>query len=254
MEHSEKRPQKRNYLLDSRTWKQAEIHSTDYPSRILIVGGEPTDRSVLKDELDAAGYFVATAANLLQAAQVLAGSTFEIVVTNLLTPGQDGFSFLREVKKQNPTQAMIVVTDYNSIETAVEAMKIGAFDYLQKPSSTGELLLKIDKLLRYKRVSSENEELRHQIVLRRIENQITSQAEADQVDAAEAQEFAMPGASSDLLSLELSEIERVDIVSVLEDLETRLIDWAMGRAEDNLARAAEMLGLPRSTLQYKINK
>ena len=241
-------------MLDSRTWKQAEMHSTDCPSRILIVDGDHMASSVLEDELGAAGYFVATAANLLQAAQVLAGSTFDIVVMNLLTPGRSVLSFLREVKKQNPTQAMIVLTDYDRIETAVEAMKIGAFDYLQKPFSTGELLLKIDKLLRYKRMASENEELRHQIVLRRIENQIISQAEADPVDAAEAQEFAMPGASSDLLSLKLSEIGRVDIASVLEDLETRLIDWAMGRAEDNLARAAEMLGLPRSTLQYKINK
>jgi len=109
---------------------------TETRARILIVDDEPMKRSVLEDELGAVGYSVVTAANPMEAAQALARSPFEVVVTDIRMPGQDGLSFLREIKKQNPTQAAIVMTAYGSIETAIEAMKIGAFDYLQKPFST----------------------------------------------------------------------------------------------------------------------
>ena len=91
-------------------------------ARILIVDDEPIKRVVLEDELGAAGYSVVTAANPMDAARELAKSTFEVVVTDLRMPGQDGLSFLREVKRQNPAQAAIVMTAYGSVETAVEAM------------------------------------------------------------------------------------------------------------------------------------
>ena len=145
-------------------------------ARILIVDDEPIKRSVLEDELGAAGYSVVTAANPLEAARELAKSTFEVVVTDLRMPAQDGLSFLREVKRQKPAQAAIVMTAYGSVETAVEAMKLGAFDYLQKPFSTEELLLKLDKLLQYERLASENEALRHQLALPRIESQIVGRS------------------------------------------------------------------------------
>jgi len=227
---------------------------TTPPARILIVDDEPLERSFLENELGAAGYSAVTAANLSEADRKLAGSKFEVLVTSLLIAGQDNLRFLRDVKKQNPTLAMIVLTDYRTIETAVEAMKLGAFDYLRKPFSKEELLLKIEKLLRYEQVVSENEELRQQIVLRHLENPTVAAAETDQPVDAEAPESAMPGKPGDLLSLKLSEIEHIDIGTVLEDLETRLIHWALEKAEGNLTKAAELLGIPLSTLQYKINK
>jgi DNA-binding NtrC family response regulator len=79
-------------------------------------------------------------------------------------------------------------------------------------------------------------------------------AKGDQLEAADVPELAGSKESGALLSLKMSGIERVDIASVLDDLETRLIDWAMEKAEGNLAKAAEILGIPRSTLQYKINR
>src|SRR3974390_2881763 len=145
---------------------------TENRARILIVDDELIKRSVLEDELCAVGYSVVTASNPLDAAQELAKSSFDVVVTDIRMPGQDGLSFLREIKKQKPTQAAIVMTAYGSIETAVEAMKIGAFDYLQKPFSTEELILKLDKLLQYERLTSENEALRHELALPRIESKI----------------------------------------------------------------------------------
>jgi DNA-binding NtrC family response regulator len=79
-------------------------------------------------------------------------------------------------------------------------------------------------------------------------------AKGECLEAAEVPEFAAPEESGALLSLKMAGIERVDISSVLEDVETRLIEWALERADGNLAKAAEMLGIPRSTLQYKVGR
>jgi DNA-binding NtrC family response regulator len=141
-------------------------------AKILIVDDEPIKRSVLEDELLAAGYSVMTAANPLEAAEVLAAQVFDVIVTDLRMPGQDGISFLRDIKSRRPEQAAVVMTAYGSVETAVEAMKLGAFDYIQKPFSTEELLLKLDKLLKYKRLEDENEALRRQLSLPRIDSRI----------------------------------------------------------------------------------
>jgi DNA-binding NtrC family response regulator len=145
-------------------------------ARILIVDNESTKCSVLKDELSAAGYFVTTAANPIEAARELAKSAFEVVVTDFRLPGKDGLSFLREVKRQNPTQAAIIMTTCWSAETAVEAMKLGIFDSLQKPFPPERLLLKLDKLLQYERIAAENKDLRRQLTLCRIEDQIIGQS------------------------------------------------------------------------------
>jgi DNA-binding NtrC family response regulator len=145
-------------------------------ARILIVDDESTKHSVLQDELSAAGYSVITAANPIEAARELTKSEFEVVVTDIRLPGKDGLSFLREVKKQNPTQAAIIMTTYWSAETAVEAMKLGIFDSLQKPFPPERLLLKLDKLLQYERIAAENKNLRRQLTTYRIEDQIIGQS------------------------------------------------------------------------------
>jgi DNA-binding NtrC family response regulator len=79
-------------------------------------------------------------------------------------------------------------------------------------------------------------------------------AKSDRLEAAEVPEPAAPRESGTLLSLNMSGVEGVNMGSVLEGLEARLIQWALDRAEGNPVKAGEMLGLPRSTLEYKINK
>jgi len=147
-------------------------------ARVLIVDDEPIKRSIMEDELQAAGYRVATAENPLQAEGELAKGFFDVVVTDLRMPGQDGLSFLRDLKRRRPDQAVIVMTAYGTVETAVGAMKLGAFDYLQKPFATEELLLKIDKLLQYSRLASENEALRRQLLTPREHCRIIGRSEA----------------------------------------------------------------------------
>jgi len=147
-------------------------------AKILIVDDEPIKRSILEDQLQAAGYSVSTVSNPLEAEPILAKSYFDVILTDLRMPGQDGLSFLRQMKRQRPDQTVIVMTAYGTVETAVAAMKLGAFDYLQKPFSTEELILKLDKVLQYEHLASENEALRRQLALPRADSRIVGKSEA----------------------------------------------------------------------------
>jgi DNA-binding NtrC family response regulator len=151
--------------------KQAKV-------KILVVDDEPIKRAVLEDELREAGYDVAAASHPLEAESILEKSNFDVVLTDLRMPGQDGIGFLRELKEKRPEQNVIVMTAYGTVETAVEAMKSGAFDYIQKPFSTEELLLKLDRLLRYEGLSGENKALRLALKRTRGETQIVGNSEA----------------------------------------------------------------------------
>jgi len=147
-------------------------------ARVLIVDDEPIKRSILAEELPGAGYAVETASNPLEAAPLLARGAFDVVLTDLRMPGQDGLSFLRQLRQQRPDQAVIVMTAYGTVDTAVEAMKLGAFDYIQKPFSTEELLLKLDRILSYQGLRRENEALREALGCRGMETRLVGRSEA----------------------------------------------------------------------------
>lgn len=147
-------------------------------ARILIVDDEPIKRSVMEDELSGRGHTVAAASNPMEAEELLADSAFDVVLTDLRMPGQDGLSFLRQLKDDKPDQMVIVMTAYGTVETAVEAMKLGAFDYIQKPFSTEELMLKIDKIMRYGHLEAENEAMRRQLAPRSEETRMIGNSQA----------------------------------------------------------------------------
>ncbi len=132
-------------------------------AEILIVEDEPSKRAVLEEELTENNYRVDSAGSPLDAEPLLAHNSYDVIVTDLRMPGQDGLSFLKQIKEQNPEQAVIVVTAYGTVDTAVEAMKLGAFDYLQKPFSTEQLLLKLGRLLRFRSINNENEAFRRRM-------------------------------------------------------------------------------------------
>ncbi|NIA08156.1 MAG: response regulator [Actinobacteria bacterium] len=145
---------------------------------VLIVDDEPVKRTVMGEELAAAGYDVATAANPLEADRILADKSFDVIITDLRMPGQDGISFLRTLKSQQPDQVVIVMTAYGTVDSAVEAMKLGAFDYLQKPFTSEELMLKLDRLRHYQQLTEENKALRQQISSAGTDTRFIGQSEA----------------------------------------------------------------------------
>ena len=110
--------------------------------------------------LTEAGHEVEEASNGNAAIERLHDSYFDVVLSDLKMGGSDGMDVLRTTRALHPTTAVILMTAFGSVNTAVEAMKIGAFDYVQKPFEIEEMEVKIEKALEVKRLKNELEYLR----------------------------------------------------------------------------------------------
>jgi len=102
---------------------------------ILVVDDEEGVRSFVAEALETAGHRVSVAADGDQAARLLDARSFQLLVTDLRMPGLDGMTLLRKVKSEQPEVEVLVLTAHATVDGAVEAMKLGALDYLQKPLS-----------------------------------------------------------------------------------------------------------------------
>ena len=117
-------------------------------ARILVADDEQGLRAFVAEALEADGHTVAQAADGVEASQRLAREGFDLLITDLRMPRMDGLALLRQVRLEQPELEVLVLTAHGTIETAVEAMKLGAFDYLEKPlGSPGELRLVVARAL-----------------------------------------------------------------------------------------------------------
>jgi two-component system response regulator FlrC len=111
-------------------------------ARILVADDEAGLRTFVADALAHDGHTVVQAADGVEAAQRLARESFDLLITDLRMPRLDGMALLRQARAEQPDMEVIVLTAHGSVDTAVEAMRLGAFDYLEKPvASPGELRL-----------------------------------------------------------------------------------------------------------------
>ena len=129
--------------------------------RILVADDHDSLRRGIMRALRETGHDVEEAANGNAAIEQLHGGQFNVVVCDLKMGGSDGMDVLRTAKALHPTTAVILMTAFGSVQTAVEAMRIGAFDYVQKPFEIEEMELKIDKALEVRRLKHEIDYLRH---------------------------------------------------------------------------------------------
>jgi len=129
-------------------------------SRILVVDDEDSLRRVLQVQLEQDGYSVVTAASAQQAFSLLQLRGYDLVITDLRMPGLSGIEVLKQVKSQYPETVVIVLTAFGSVETAVEAMKAGAYDFLTKPVHPDELSLVVARALDHLRLIEEVRALR----------------------------------------------------------------------------------------------
>src|SRR5262245_12203861 len=132
-------------------------------ARVLIVDDEKSMRDLLSITLEKEGYDVDTAAGGELAIEMLHRETVDAVITDLRMPKVDGLQVLRAAKEISPDIAVIVITAVASTETAVEAMKLGAYDYLTKPFKLDEANLIVRNALERKRLKDENLYLRRQL-------------------------------------------------------------------------------------------
>src|SRR5678816_84164 len=129
--------------------------------RVLIADDHDALRRGLVRGLTDAGHEVQEASNGNAAIERLHDSYFDVVLSDLKMGGSDGMDVLRTARAMHPTTAVILMTAFGSVTTAVEAMKVGAFDYVQKPFEIEEMELKIEKALELRRMRHELDYLRH---------------------------------------------------------------------------------------------
>src|SRR5437868_10748451 len=128
--------------------------------RILIADDHDAIRRGLVRGLSEAGHDVEEASNGNAAIERLHDNYFDVVLSDLKMGGSDGMDVLRTTRALHPTTAVILMTAFGTVNTAVEAMKIGAFDYVQKPFEIEEMEVKNEKALEVKRLKHELEYLR----------------------------------------------------------------------------------------------
>ncbi len=130
---------------------------------IHIIDDEPVIHDVLGQLLTSEGYEVELSSSGDEALEKFAPQSADVVLLDLLMPGLDGIEVLRRLKKIDPTVAVIIITAYGSVESAIAAMKIGALDYVQKPFKHDDLLLTIRKAAEHKRLQEENLRLKDEL-------------------------------------------------------------------------------------------
>ena len=131
-------------------------------SRILVADDHDALRRGLSLALGTAGHEVEEAGNGNAAIEKLHENYFDVVVSDLKMGGSDGLDVLRTTKTLHPSTSVILMTAFGSVSTAVEAMKHGAFDYVQKPFEIEEMEVKVEKALELKRLRHELDYLRHE--------------------------------------------------------------------------------------------
>jgi len=136
------------------------------PPAVLVIDDEKSMREFLEILLTREGYRVSLAANGLEALKLVQRSRFDLVITDLKLPGMDGIEITRKIKEQFPETEVMVITAFGSTESAVEAMKAGACDYLEKPFKVEEVKHRVSNNLSRLQLERENIMLRRELEMR----------------------------------------------------------------------------------------
>jgi DNA-binding NtrC family response regulator len=128
--------------------------------RILLADDERAIAVTLRDDLERAGHRVVVAEDGDRAREALAEREFDVVVTDMKMPGATGIQILEEVKRTRPDTEVVIITGYGTIESAVDATKKGAFEYVLKPFDNDQILVALRKIEEFHRLRRENVELR----------------------------------------------------------------------------------------------
>jgi two-component system response regulator PilR (NtrC family) len=131
--------------------------------KILIVEDEKSMREVLKILLEGENYEVISASDGLEGLSYITKDIFDLVITDIKMPMADGFEILKKVKEISPDTIVIMITAFGTTESAIEAMKLGAYDYIHKPFKIDEIRLIVRKAIEKKKLSQEVTLLREKV-------------------------------------------------------------------------------------------
>src|SRR5262245_6090496 len=130
------------------------------PARVLVIDDEPIIRDVLQEILSREGYAIESVSDAEAGLKALESGQHDLIILDLMLPGIGGFETLKEIKRRDPDSVVVMITAYGSVETAVQAMRMGAHDYLTKPFKNDDVLGTLSTGLRHRRLLDENRSLR----------------------------------------------------------------------------------------------
>lgn len=159
---------------------QSEVTPVDKP-RILVVDDEKFIRDIIADFLSMEGYIVRTAEDGVVASDELRRARFDLVISDLKMPRMGGLELLREVAEVHPDTMTIIMTGFGTVETAIDAMKRGAYDYVLKPFKVEEVIHIVQRGLEKQRLAAENLRLREALSLYKVSEAIAASLSLDEV-------------------------------------------------------------------------
>ncbi|HJZ11791.1 MAG TPA: response regulator, partial [Acidobacteriota bacterium] len=133
---------------------------------ILFVDDDAEMRRLIHEFFHAEGYHITEAVNGREALEELSNSDFDVVITDLRMQEMDGLQLLKEIHLQDPRLPVILITAFGTIETAVEAVKEGATNFIPKPFKMQTLKTIVDKAIELKRITDENQMLKGELLER----------------------------------------------------------------------------------------
>ncbi|RJR29896.1 MAG: sigma-54-dependent Fis family transcriptional regulator [Desulfobacteraceae bacterium] len=134
-----------------------------YIPKIVVVDDDLRMRQLIGDLLAQEGIEAIITADSVEAAGMIAAQKLDIVITDLKIPYMDGLSLLQHAKDVDPDIVVIVITGYGTVDSAIKAMKLGAYDYVQKPFEPDELMMIIHRALQHVRLVTENKRLLNEV-------------------------------------------------------------------------------------------
>ncbi len=146
--------------------------------RILFADDDASLRKVIEFKLKKRGYQVTSVADGSQALATLEGGGFDLLLSDMKMPGLNGIELLEQARRLQPDLQVILITAYATISQAVEAVKLGAHDYLTKPFEDEELFVAIEKALKFRKLENENKSLREQLAERKQFDKVVGSSRA----------------------------------------------------------------------------
>ena len=218
--------------------------------RVLIIDDDPLMCAGCQKVLERRGFTCTAAQDGLRALECIRRSSFDAVLLDLKMPGLSGMETLKKLRDESPNTAVVIITGYASIDSAVEAVKAGAFDYLPKPFTPEVLTTRVRQAVRAVRKTME-------------ESLIRLELERNKFDYPANIPPPSMGRIARLIhgSTEVADAPSVGELAVADNppgnfaqLEADAIKKALLRFKGNKTRAAECLGINRKTLREKIRK
>jgi DNA-binding NtrC family response regulator len=203
--------------------------------RILVVDDEPVVRESLRDWFTEDGYPIEMAADAREALKLLQGASWDILLTDVKMPGMDGLELQKKAREIDPGITVIIMTAYASVDSALQAIKEGAYDYVTKPLDPDDLEQIINRAAEHRLLVYENLQLKQRI------EAVSRRAETREVEVVIGQpavgsvEEAPPSGGSSLVEVEKQHIRNV-----------------LAQTSGDASKAARALGVDERTLDEKV--